>query len=1302
MFKLQRLEITGFKSFADYTEVVFTGNGITAVVGPNGCGKSNVSDAISWVLGEQRAKSLRGGEMKDVVFAGTKSRKPGGMAEVVLHLVRDDSVFDVDENELEDIDETLSEIDDSAVDMSEIDPQDFEAEQLAVVEANRDAAPLEIRNPQSAISNGNGFHDETVIETESVETVKALAVGSTQPIETRVKTKRHWRPRSFALDFAPGEAVSVTRRLYLSGESEYQLNGKSCRLRDITDLFAGTGLSGAHYAIIEQGRIGQILSAKPADRRSLIEEAAGISKFRARQRAAETRLESAKTNLARIFDIVSEVETRVNSLRRQAAKTRRFKILQEEFRELLHQLYAAEGKHLAELSDEFKKRLAEAEAVETDLAAQVTAKEEGQRESTQAARAAEENLAEVRKIHANNALERDRAEREHLYKSDQIVSLNTRCETLRTEIAAAEERFKLLGGELERLKEEEQHEAAEHAKAEASLRSAEDDHRREADALAAIEISIETLRSDLVQHTAAAERFDEIGRQVGGNLTRLQTRLDSLDRERKHADETFTANQKHADELAEHLAAEEKKLVELNEEKEQLLAATLHARAALRDAEGKLVELQDEHSAKRHRLATLVELEEKRAVYTPPVQKLFAEAENIGVRLAGVLADRLNVTPQAETAVEMLFGPLLEAVIVESLDEARRVTAWLRSNEIGRTALIVLPGGGKAERKEHANSGDTIADHLGVSHEVANVLRQIFPREMSARLVHDFNAPATPSAETGGHPSSGRRGALDGETLVNFDGDLLLGGHLLIGGNRNAEGKNESLLAFKRELHELEGECSRLSSLLEASQNATEMSRASLVDLESKTVDLQSLIIKVDRGIHGLQIQAHAAHEEIQRAERHRKVVADETAQVKNEIADLEGKRSEAGDSRTEAEAARMAATTALTQIAGEVTSARHKTGEASSILNEKRMIAATSDERRRAAASALRRVENEARELESRLAIANLELTESDTKIKTLHNEITAITDRIASAGDEMTRETREVTDAVNALTKSREASDKMSEELGELNRKAAEARNARAETEVAQAEAVTRLENIAEHCQQELNMSLTELVDKTLPAEDFVLENARGQADELRQKLENFGAINMLALEELGEAEERHLFLTSQREDIIQSIAATEEALREIKQRSRERFRNAFEAINENFSQFFQELFGGGQGQMTLMESDDILEAGIEVVAQPPGKRLQNILLLSGGEKAMAAISLVLAIFKYRPSPFCLLDEVDAPLDDANVGRFAAKIAEMSEKTQFIVITHNKRTMEAARALYGVTMQEPGVSKIVSVKFE
>ena len=1265
MFKLQRLEITGFKSFADYTEIVFTGSGITAVVGPNGCGKSNVADAMAWVLGEQRAKSLRGGEMKDVVFAGTRTRKPGGMAEVVLHLVRDDSVFDIDENELEDIDEALSDIDENFVDVDEIAARDAETVELTAIATEQ-----------------NGFGEEEV----EVETALAAQVGSIQTITTKIKTKRHWRPRSFALDFAPGEAVSVTRRLYLSGESEYQLNGKTCRLRDITDLFAGTGLSGAHYAIIEQGRIGQILSAKPADRRNLIEEAAGISKFRARQRAAESRLDSAKSNLGRISDIVSEIETRVNSLRRQAAKTRRFKILQEEFRSLLRQLYAAEGKYLSGLSEELKLLLGQSAGIETDLQTQVKAKEGAARDATQKARDAEESLADLRKIHATNALERDRAEREHLYKSDQIVGLNNRSEILRGEIVASRERLRSLGSELERLRQDERHESSEHARAESALRESEDLHRGEAAALAAIESSIGSLRSDLMQHTGAAERFDEIGRQLENNLESLEIRAEGLEKEGLRAAETFVATQKQTEELVENLAAEEKKLGGLNTEKEILLAATVRSRTELRAAEAELKTLQDEHSAKRHRHSTLLELEEKRAVYTPQVQKLFSEEKNIGVKLAGVLADRLNVVREAETAVETLFGNFLEAVVVESFEDAKRVSAWLKNNDIGRTAMIILPPTATRDADAAVGRGDTIADKIGVSGELAKALRQIFPREMSARLVAELDEKET----------------ADGEILVNFEGDLLLGGRMFVGGTQKTRGKNSSLLAFKRELNQLGKDCSKLAFEIEKSAARTEKARGDLVENESKTVDLQSLIIKVDRGIHGLQIQVHAAREEIARAERHRKVVAAEVGQIQAEIIELEQRRADALTNKKSAEAARIAASDTLENSGHTLTEARSKTEAAFAILNDKRMIAATSAERRRSAVSALRRVENECKDIESRLAVQDLELAEAEAKIKSLHEAITEITDRIASAGNEIDSETAELTAGINSLAEARGLSDTMSEELADLNRRSADARNERAEIEIRQAEAITQLKNTSENCQQELNVSLVELVETIEPDESFVLETARHDADASRQRLENFGAINMLALDELGEAEERHLFLTSQRTDIIDSIAATEEALREIKQRSREKFKAAFEAINIYFIDFFQDLFGGGRGEMTLLESDDILEAGIEVVAQPPGKRLQNILLLSGGEKAMTAIALVLAIFKYRPSPFCLLDEVDAPLDDANVGRFAGKIAEMSERTQFIVITHNKRTMEAARALYGVTMQEPGVSKIVSVKFE
>ncbi|HQX55832.1 MAG TPA: chromosome segregation protein SMC [Pyrinomonadaceae bacterium] len=1278
MFKLQRLEISGFKSFADHTEIVFTGSGITAVVGPNGCGKSNVSDAMSWVLGEQRAKSLRGGEMKDVVFAGTKTRKPGGMAEVVLHMVRDNTVFDIEESELEDIDEALSGIDEAAVDMDAIEGIDADE----VVEA-ADLVAAEVDNGGSVSEFSAGAPDEGGVE---IETVQAAQVGSIRTVETKVKSKRHWRPRSFALDFAPGEAVSVTRRLYLSGESEYQLNGRTCRLRDITDLFAGTGLSGAHYAIIEQGRIGQILSAKPADRRNLIEEAAGISKFRSRQRAAESRLDTAKNNLGRISDIVSEIDKQVNSLRRQAAKTRRFKILQEEFRVLLRQLFAAEGKHLSELSETLKIELAGAIATETDLGLQVTAKEEAVRESTQNARNAEESLAELRKFHSDNALERDRAEREHIYRSEQLVNLNNRSEVLRGEIASSKERLETLAGELERLQKDDRAEAESFGKADSDLKAAEEEYGREAAALQTIETAMETVRAELMQHTAAAERFDEIGRQLEINLEKLSMRVEGLRSEGERAAVNFAEHEKQAAELASTLAAEEIKLQGLTVEKEALLARTNDARAVLRDAESDLDRLSDEYSAKKHRLATLNELEEKRAVYTPQVQKLFAEQESIGVKLGGVLADRLKVAARAERAIETLFGPYLEAVIVDSLEDARRLATWLKDNDIGRTAMLIAPKGNGSASKGRAAVPGSIEDHLGISAEFADTLREVFPREMSATLVEDLSAGA----------------AIAGEIQINFEGEVLLGGRMFIGGKQGSDGKNESLLAFKRELNDLGAAVAKLLSEIDTARGGVEKARDVLVEFESKTVDLQSLMIKVDRGIHGLQIQVRAAREEIERSERHRKVVEDETGQTQSELVELGQRITDAAQNRDAAEKARVEASERLDGIANGLSSARESVEAANLKLNDKRMTAATSGERRRSAQSALRRVENEGREIESRLAFQELEIGEADGKIKLLHTAITEITDRIAAASTDIAGERDALTAAINALAAARENADRMSENLAQLNRAASDALNRRAEIEVRQAETITELKNVGENCEHELNLPLEQLVAEVEFDVDFDLNDARRETESLRQRLDSFGAINMLALEELGEAEERWQFLTTQRQDIIDSIATTEEALREIKQRSREKFRSAFDAINAHFVEFFQELFGGGRGEMTLLESEDILEAGIEVVAQPPGKRLQNILLLSGGEKAMTAIALVMAIFKYRPSPFCLLDEVDAPLDDANVGRFVNKIAEMSEKTQFIVITHNKRTMEAARALYGVTMQEAGVSKVVSVKFE
>jgi chromosome segregation protein len=1210
--------------------------------------------------------------MKDVIFQGTRDRKPSGMAEVVLHMVRDEEVYDPEDRELEDIDETLSELDEHQIDLGEIEGEE-EAPAEAVVETD-------VVETVSVDVSENG--DAAVVDTEVVQ---VAAVGTAQVATKTIKTKRHWRPRSFALDFAPGEAISVGRRLYLSGESEYTLNGRNCRLRDIQDLFAGTGLSGSHYAIIEQGRIGQILSAKPADRRNLIEEAAGISKFRTRQRAAEARLEGAKSNLSRISDIVAEIEKQVNSLRRQAAKTRRYKILQEEYRVLMRQFFAAEGKFLSGLITDLSGQFDQAVEREHQLAAELEAKEVAVREATQKARECEDALSEIRQRHSANALERDRAEREHRYQAEQIVALNHRIEALLGEIAATKQRQTMIADEIDRLQIEERQERELASQTELALREAEANYQAKLDVVSNVEVEANAARNELLQHTAAVERFAEIARQLAANLEKLGQRIEGLTREAERAENAFGEHQNEAQNLVTTLQAEAAKLASLQEEKQEIVSQSTEAREHLRVVEVSLNAIKEEHSRKRNRLETLQELEEKRAVYAPPVQKLFAAQDEIGVRLSGVLADRFRVDAKWERAVETLFGPLLQTVIVDSIDDAKRTADWLQSNEIGRNAILIVP----MENNGYQLFGESrtpLENILGVDTAFGQLLREAFPREMSAELVDSFD---------GREPQSG-------SVLVDASGNILYGSRLMISGNPSADAKNSSLLAFKRELLELEEESSRLEAEMLAAAVKVDEARQELAAREERVVDLQSLIIKIERGLHGLEIQERSARQEIDRAERHRKVVADEIEQAKQEQIDIERKIDEANANRLVADEQRIAASDAVESIGQRLATARADAEAEAAVLNDKRMTAATSSERSRSAQSALRRAENEHKELESRLAAQQLEVTETEGKVTALRESIYEIADKIASAENEIAREREEIAEGAETLANARASADRMNVELSELNHVAAEARNTRGEIEIKQAETQTRLENINERCAQELHILLPQLIETEELPEDFDLDASRTQADELRERLENFGAVNMLAVDELAEAEERHIFLTSQQQDIIDSIATAEEALREIKERSRERFKQAFEAINENFTVFFQELFGGGRGEMTLLEAEDILEAGIEVVAQPPGKRLQNILLLSGGEKAMAAIALVMSIFKYRPSPFCLLDEVDAPLDEANVGRFVNKIADMAEKTQFIVITHNKKTMEAARALYGVTMQEPGVSKIVSVKFE
>jgi chromosome segregation protein len=1317
MFKLQRLEITGFKSFADHTELVFTGDGITAVVGPNGCGKSNVADAIAWVLGEQRIKHLRGAEMKDVIFQGSRNRQPSGMAEVVLHMVRDESIEH--EPDIEDIDSTLEEIDEHVVEIEAL----ATTETAEAATATTTSPAVDAATPESASSLVVEATDQATANdaTENISSAEAndqTALVNT-PVEASPKIhygKRHWRPSRLALEFAPGEAVSVTRRLYRSGESEYLLNNRLCRLRDIQDLFSGTGLSGAHYAIIEQGRIGQILSAKPMDRRTLIEEAAGITKFRVRQRAAEARLDNARSNLNRVSDIISEIDKQVNSLRRQAAKARRYRVMREELRELLRRVYVAEERTLSALLDETQALLEEAGREERVLAEDLAAREEDARGATQQARTLEDELAQARAAVAEAALQRDRRTRERSYHEEQVAALVKRREAVESEMEMVRARLFEVERECERLRELDASLRAADEESTLSLQAAEAGYGRRLAEASEAEEEIERARAELLTHTAVSERLMEIGRQLETALERIALQAEGLAHEGERANAIHAERAAEAEILSAEIAVARERLARLTNEREQAVHEVVLGHEVLSEADTEYERARDGFSRTRHRLDTLLELDARRAHYSQAVQRIFAtEGAAEDFHFMGTLADMLQVEPQWERAVEGAFGSSLQSIIVPTPDDAARAAAWLREHDAGRASFLIVGLHGASEEidtdtgiqrsEEQTSSSSTapaeleeaaeqlkdirIGHLLGAPPELLAVLRRTLAQKMDAALSSSLDDAIAKSLATG-------------DMYVTAAGDWVAGGQLVTAGDERAFEEGAGLLGFKRELRELETRASELGVEMRSAEGLVTNARARLTELEDAVVLLNEVMGREERDAMARELNAAGLAQEIERAERHLRVVADDAARLSSERLELEERRATAIAEAEAAEAARLTASQMVSEATALLAAARRQAEAESEGLGEQRARAAAAAERRRATAAELRRMEAERDDLSARLERHEQDASEATERLAELRSSIEEMNRSALTVDEEREREERIVAEATAALTGARERADALSTELAELNRRVIGARDSRASLEVQRAEATARLSYVREACMVELNQSLEEMARERPVDEELDLEQGRARVEELRARIEGFGAVNMMALEELSESEERLLFLTGQRKDITDGIASTEEALREIKRRSRERFRHAFEEINRNFGAFFQELFGGGRGEMSMIDADDVLESGIDIVAQPPGKRLQNVLLLSGGEKAMAALALVLGIFHYRPSPFCLLDEVDAPLDEANVGRFTDKVAQMSASTQFIVITHNKRTMEMARALYGVTMEEVGVSKLVSVKFE
>ncbi len=1253
--RLERLEIAGFKSFSDRSELAFD-RGVTAIVGPNGCGKSNVADAITWVLGEQSARSLRGEKMEDVIFSGSDVRKPTATAEVRLRLSGVTSL------------------------------PSQEAEARANGNGNGHGNGHGNGNGHGAAEGGQGA--EGLID---------------EPVE-------HFRPT--------GRDVELIRRLYRSGESEYLIDGEQCRLKDIHELLMDTGLGAKAYAIIEQGKIGMILSSRPTDRRQLIEEAAGITKYKARRRSAELKLEAAQQNLTRIDDIVFEVDKQRGSLKRQAAKARRHQRLRDELRRWEKLLFAEKYRGLAQAIESARQRLAEAREREAGAAARVA-----EIETALGSLRIEAAEADSR---ATGARERAHAHELDIRRTEQQVELN------RQQIAAFGSRIVDIDRELEALTARREPQRVEldarrvaAAESDAGRDQAASRLAVEQEAYQGASVEIEALESDveatrrevftaMSQATTLAHAIDNASAARGREqdaLTRLDIEESDLRIEAGRAARERAAAE---EQLAAHRGSLESAL-RARAALEQELMTGKGAHASLSQA---LREREHDVARLSARLASLEELDLARAGFTEAARAVLADA-SLAVQSQGAVADFIEVDRGYEKAVEALTGELLQHVVVPTHTDAARGVDILRAQGAGRCGFLV--------------AGDAVADRVATGsldglRALDTVVRAggPFARAIASVLPHAYIADSFDAAVAAGRAT--------GATIATRDGDLVSGGHIVVGGERrDARGILDTKAEVKELRARVESERAEVAALIERLSAASAAVTSATDAIAERAAEAHEL----EKAIVGLDAQAARAIADADRLQKKGEMLGSERRRASEEIARLEERQAEARESTAALDVRRQESEERFAAAQRRLIDARERVEARSQQVAEARASYAALVERASALNGEVARLEEASRDLEDRLSARATEKEQKTTERAALDvatSEALTRLDAAVAALDGLRQDVRGAEDAVTALRSRVDAEDSR---VRQARHALDDARGGATELEVARATAETDLSHLAATCVEAVQAPLEEVLAEVerlerdgAPAPDsstIAAASAAGEDEEedqvqqvdqvdrvaqagpvstedaihsLKAKIDRLGPVNMMAIEQFDELETRHLFLTTQRADLVQSISATNEAIARIDETSKVRFKEAFDAINLNFQKTFSTLFGGGRAGITLLDETDPLESGIDIVASPPGKRLQSVQLLSGGEKALTAISLMFAIFQYKPSPFCLLDEIDAPLDDANIGRFVEMLKGMLRHTQFILITHNRKTMEIADRLYGVTMEEPGVSRLISVR--
>jgi len=1181
--RIKRLEISGFKSFCDDTRILFD-HTLTGVVGPNGCGKSNIVDAIRWGLGEQSAKNLRGRGMEDVIFNGSESRGPQSAAEVTI-------TFD-----------------------------------------NQD--------------------------------------GLSHPA------------------YADYSEISVTRRLFRDDTSEYLLNKTPCRLKDITDLFLGTGGGARAYSIIEQGRIGLIVSSRSEDRRAMIEEAAGITRFKKARMIASRKMDLTRQNLLRVNDVVVEMERNLTSLKRQARKAERYREYATEQRDL--EMHVASHKYLElrALAKVAASALSEAEISARDGREALVAwdaKVEGFKVEEAAARTALDE-AKARVFEVNQAIQLLEGEIGHLVETmtrirrEESGMSDQEAEVLR-KIASLEEERTAIEGRLDTLTADAQ-----------TIASRRDDVERQATAarnrLREIGLEFDAARDKVSRARARAAASQSAADALSQRLAEAEGRLASMREERGQIDARIAGLEGQVLDLGERATMVAGSLDEARQTVTSETAAyeDLRRRLDVCDAERRAA--RDEVHAKRSRLDSLEEMHAGLARHDSAVREAVAALKDGDhAPFAGLLVDFVDCPAEYEVALAAALGERIEALVASDTASGFALLEWLKTRDLGRVTALAMRGleAASPSRCDLDDPAITVrlADVLTVAPEVAALVRRM--------LENVFVLRSSADALRLWEKSDGRA------TMVTLDGQVIDDRGAMRGGRPSSVGAD--LLGQKREIRDLEREVAALEAKHAALDAEFDSIKATLLGHRDAAEKAQDEVKQQEIQFAETRKDQVRATEDVEAARQRRSAIERDISLQEEQLSETREDRDQAAAQLSEANDEIAALERSISEHQSQLEVHRAEADKLAAAVTDARVRQVQFEQQQRSAVERSSQIATSREELEGNLRRMARRRTGCAEELGRAAGQAMRDKEALSSLLDEAARFGAAVDELARALDAAAGSTQGAEAELRDRRRGSESlsdrAAQLRMDEKQAEMEVAYLLDSVAERYDVDLLRSLGDYHMRPLPGDEV-----RSRIEELRGLIERMGPINPGAIEECAETAKRYDEKTAQKKDVEQALVDLEAAISRMDRDSRRLFKETFENVNTKFQEIFPRLFKGGQARLALSDPDDLLTTGVDIIAQPPGKKLGNIELMSGGEKALTAVSLLFAIFLHRPSPFCLLDEVDAPLDDANVNRFVEMVRELTERTQFIVITHSKVTMEGCDALYGVTMQEPGVSKLVSVR--